>query len=34
MGSPVSAVVANIVMEEIESRAIKTSFHAPRLWKR
>jgi len=34
MGSPVSAVVANIVMEDIESRAIKTSFCAPRLWKR
>jgi len=34
MGSPVSAVVANIVMEEIESRAMKTFFYAPRLWKR
>ena len=34
MGSPVSAVVANIVMEDIESRAIKTSFCSPRLWKR
>jgi len=34
MGSPVSAVVANTVMEEIETRAIKTSIHAPRLCKR
>jgi len=34
MGSLFAAVVANIVMEEIESRAIKTFFHAPRLWKR
>jgi len=34
MGSPVSIVVATIVMEDIESRAMKTSFCAPRLWKR
>jgi len=34
MGSPVSTVVANIVMEDIKSRAMKTSFCAPRLWKR
>ena len=34
MGSPVSAVVANIIMEDIESRAVKTSLCAPRLWKR
>ena len=31
MGSPVSAVFANIVMEDIESRAIRTSFYAPQL---
>ena len=34
MGSSVWAVVAKIVAENIESRAIKTSFYVPRLWKR
>jgi len=34
MGSRVLTVVANIVMEDIESRARKTSFCSPRLWKR
>ena len=34
VGSRVSAVVANIFMEDIESRVIKTCFYAPRLWKR
>jgi len=34
MGSPVWTVIADIVMEDIEYRVIKTSFYAPRLWKR
>jgi len=34
MGSPVSSVVANLVMEDIETRALETFTHPPRLWKR
>ena len=34
MGSPVSVVVANLVMEDVETRAIETFAHPPppRLW--
>jgi len=34
MGSPVSWVVANLVMENIETRALETFADPPRLWKR
>ena len=34
MGSPVSVVVANLVMEDVETRAIETFAHPPRLWLR
>ena len=34
MGSPVSVVVANLVMENVETRAIETFAHPPRLWQR
>ena len=34
MGSPVSAVMANIVMENLEQKAISSSLTAPQLWKR
>jgi len=33
MGSPVSSVVANVVMEDIETRALETFTDPPRLWK-
>jgi len=33
-GSPVSSVVANLVMENIETRALETFADPPRLWKR
>ena len=32
MGSPVSATIANLVMEYIEERAISTAAHPPRWW--
>ena len=32
MGSPVSVVVANLVKEDVETRAIETFAHPPRLW--
>ena len=34
MGSPVSPIVANIFMEAFESRALSTSIHPPKLWRR
>ena len=34
MGSPVSVVVANLVMEDIEERALATFHSPPRFWKR
>ena len=34
MGSPVSVVVANLVMEDIEERALSTFHSLPRFWKR
>ena len=34
MGSPVSVVVANLVMEDVETRAIEAFAHPPRLWLR
>ena len=34
MGSPVSAIIANLVMEYIETRAISTAAHPPKWWYR
>ena len=34
MGSPVSAVIANMVMEDVEQRALATSPVKPFFWKR
>ena len=34
MGSPVSVVMANLVMEDVEERAIDTFGQPPRVWKR
>ena len=34
MGSPVSAVIANMVMEDVEQRALVTSPVKPFFWKR
>ena len=34
MGSPVSAVVANLYMEHFEQIAFNSVLHRPRLWKR
>ena len=34
MGSPVSVVVADLVMEEVERRALTSFTDAPRIWKR
>ena len=34
MGSPVSAVIANLYMEEFEERAIATATYKPKIWKR
>ena len=32
MGSPVSVIVANMVMQTIEEKALSTFSHPPRLW--
>ena len=34
MGSPVSALVANLYMEHFEQIALNSALHRPRLWKR
>ena len=34
MGSPVSATIANLVIEYVEERAISTATHPPRWWYR
>ena len=34
MGSPVSAVIANLYMDSFEEQAISTSSYKPRIWKR
>ena len=34
MGSPVSAVTANLYIEEFEERAIATATYKPKIWKR
>ena len=34
MGSPVSAVIANLYMEEFEEQAIATATYKPKIWKR
>ena len=34
MGSPLSAVFANLYMESFEEQAITTSSYEPRIWKR
>ncbi|CAH3046527.1 unnamed protein product [Pocillopora meandrina] len=34
MGSPVSAIIANLYMESFEEQAIATSSYKPRIWKR
>ena len=34
MGSPISPIIANLFMEDIETRALNTSQHPPSLWKR
>ena len=34
MGSPVSPIVANLFMEDLENKALATSSHPPSLWKR
>ena len=34
MGSPVSAVIANLYMEEFEEQVIATATYKPKIWKR
>jgi len=34
MGSPVSAVIANMVMEDVETRSLNTFISGPKLWQR
>ena len=34
MGSPISPIVANLFMEDLETKALTTSLHPPSLWKR
>ena len=34
MGSPISPIVANLYMEDLESKAIQSAPHPPAFWKR
>ena len=34
MGSPISSIVANLFMEDFETKAINTAQYPPRIWKR
>ena len=34
MGSPVSAVIANLYMEAFEEQAVESAPHKPKIWKR
>ena len=34
MGSPVSPILANLVMEDIENKAMSDFHHPPKVWKR
>ena len=34
MGSPISLIVANLYMEDLEIKVINTTEHTPRVWKR
>ena len=34
MGSPISPIVANLYMEDVEIKTINTAEHPPRVWKR
>ena len=34
MGSPISPIIANLFMEDLETRALSTTPHPPSLWKR
>ena len=34
MGFPISPIIANLFMEDLEKRALNTSLHPPSLWKR
>ena len=34
IGSPVSTVVANLVMKDVEKRALSTVHFPPKIWKR
>ena len=34
MGSPVSAMIANLIMEDVEKRALSTFHSPPKIWKR
>ena len=34
VGSPISPIVANLYMEDLETKAIQTALHPPKFWKR
>ena len=34
MGSPISPIVANLYMEDFETKAISSAVHPPSIWKR
>ena len=34
MGSPISPIVANLYMEDFETKAISSAVHYPSMWKR